>query len=330
MIHKNIHRAAAILAAMVAAAIPGCAALGDEPSALLQGTHHHVTRTSTVGDNGDTNPYAVVVAPISAGRIHQGDVLVDNFNNLSNLQGTGTTIVDYDPSTRKTSLFASLPRNLAGCPGGVGLTTAMVMLKSGWIIVGSMPSTDGTTRTKGDGGLIVLDSNGQLNTVWSGPNINGPWGNVALIDHGSTATLFVSMAGFGVPGPEVCDPKTGDPIVVNRATVLRLELSIPDGKPPMIVSQTVIADGFGARADKDAFLVGPTGLALGPDGTLFVSDAIGNRIVAIADAATRTDSAGTGRVVTQGGLLRRPLALVMAANGHLLTCNAAEWTGCRN
>ena len=79
----------------------------------------------------------------------------------------------------------------------------------------------------------------------------------------------------------------------------------------MITSQTVIADGFGQRADRDVFLIGPTGLALAPDNTLYVSDALGNRIVAIPDATTRTTSAGTGRVVTKDGLLQRPLALVL-------------------
>ncbi|HUZ63912.1 MAG TPA: hypothetical protein VMU82_09410, partial [Acetobacteraceae bacterium] len=56
--------------------------------------------------------------------------------------------------------------------------------------------------------------------------------------------------------------------------------------------------------------------------TLYVSDAIGNRIVAVADAATRTASAGTGREVTKDGFLHRPLALAMAPNGHLLVPNA--------
>ena len=71
--------------------------------------------------------------------------------------------------------------------------------------------------------------------------------------------------------------------------MLRLDLSIPTGKPPAITSQTVIADGFGQRADRDVFLIGPTGLALAPDDTLYVSDALDNRIVAIPDATTRTD-----------------------------------------
>ncbi len=249
-------------------------------------------------------------------------MLIDNFNQVSNLQGTGTTIVDFNPSNRSTTLIAELPRHLAQCPGGVGLSTAMAMLRSGWIIVGSTPSSDGTTRTKGPGGLLVLDANGRVVAVWTNGKINDPWGNVALVDNGTTATLFVSMAGFDVPGPDVRDPKTGFPVTVKKATVLRINLSIPPGKPPVITGQTVVANGFGQRADKDAFLVGPTGLALGADGTLYVSDAVGDQIVAIPNALTRADSAGTGRVVTQGGLLRRPLALVMTPNGHLLVTNA--------
>jgi hypothetical protein len=200
----------------------------------------------------------------------------------------------------------------------------MIMLKSGWVIVGSAPSTDGTTRTLGAGGLLVLDANGHLATVWANTNIDVPWGNVAAIDHGTNAILFISMAGFDVPGYGVRDPKTGYPVIVNKATVLRLELSIPDGQPPVITRQTVIANGFGQRADKDAFLVGPTGLALGPDDTLYVSDAVGNQIVAIPNASTRTTSAGTGRSVTKDGLLHRPLALIMIPNGHLLVINALK------
>jgi len=287
---------------------------------VLEGLRHHTTLTSTITDNGDLNPYAVVVAPVTSGKIQKGDVLVDNFNNTSNLQGAGGTIIDYNPSTRATTLFAKLPQNLSQCPGGVGLTTAMTMLSSGWVIVGSTPSTDGTTATKGAGCLLVFDSNGRLATIWSGSHINGPWGNMAVIDNGSKATLFVSMSGYDVPGPDKLDPATGRPVVVNKATVLRIQLTIPASGPPKVASQTVIASGFAQRADKDVFLIGPTGLAL-IGGTLYVSDAIENRIAAIPDAPTRTSSAGTGRTVTKGGLLQRPLAIAATADGHILACN---------
>jgi hypothetical protein len=296
------------------------AAGADQP--FLPTIRHLSTLSSTIVENGDLNPYAIVVAPVSAGKIHQGDILVDNFNNMSNLQGTGTTIISINPRTRRATLFAKLPQRLPQC--GVGLTTAMTMLKSGYIIVGSTPSTDGTTRTKSDGGLIVLDANGNLVEVWTGPNINDPWGNMAVIDNGDSATLFISMAGFGVPSPDVIDPSTHRPVIVNKATVLRVQLSIPAGKPPTVVSQTVIASGFGQRADRDAFMIGPTGLALAADGTLYVSDALGNQVVAIADAAKRSDDAGKGKTITQGGLLRRPLALIDLPNGHLLACNGTN------
>jgi hypothetical protein len=69
------------------------------------------------------------------------DVLVSNFNNHRNLQGTGSTIVEVSPAGGVT-LFASLdPNKLPGaCPGGLGLTTALVALQSGWVIVGSLPT----------------------------------------------------------------------------------------------------------------------------------------------------------------------------------------------
>jgi hypothetical protein len=312
-----------LLGALLCAMLAGPAG-AEAPRGFLETIHRHLTLTSTVTDNGDLNPYAVVIAPVSAGKIAKDDVLVDNFNDVSNLQGTGTTIVDYRPSTKQTMLFAKLPKKLAQCPGGIGLTTAMTMLKSGWIIVGSTPSTNGTTATKGDGCLLVLDANGQMVAAWSGPTINDPWGNMAVVDDGETATLFVSMAGFALPAPNVIDPKTGFPVIMHKATVLRLELQIAQGEPPALVSQTVVGEGFSARADLDNFLLGPTGLALGPDHTLYVTDGLDNLIAAIPDALARASSAGTGTIVTQGGLLSWPLAMLYTPGGHLLAVNGKD------
>ena len=121
-------------------------ASADAPHGFLETLYRQTTLTSTITPNGDLNPYAVIVAPVSSGTIRKGDVLVDNFNNQSNLQGTGTTIVDYDPVSKKTTTFATLPRQIPGCPGGVGLSTAMTMLTSGW--VSSAARTARTARTE--------------------------------------------------------------------------------------------------------------------------------------------------------------------------------------
>ncbi|OXC72364.1 hypothetical protein [Caballeronia sordidicola] len=287
------------------------------PIGFLETLHKHTTLINTVPSNGDQNPYAIVVAPVSSGTVKQGDVLVGNFNNAANLQGTGSTIINYHPDTKEMTVFATVPRDLKDCPGGIGLSTAMTMLKSGWVIVGSTPSNDGTTGTKGAGCLIVLDNQGKVASTIASANINDPWGNMAVVDNGDHATLFVSNAGFGVGGAG------GNPPVFKQATILRLDLDIPQGKAPVVKQETVIASGFGAQADKGVFLVGPTGLALSPDQKLlYASDAIGNRVTEIDEPMTRDTSAGVGRELTADGFLHRPLAMVTAPNGHLLVTNA--------
>jgi DNA-binding beta-propeller fold protein YncE len=315
---KHIKSSASLALASVALlAGVGIQSAHAEPQGFLETLHKHTTLINTVPSNGDQNPYALVVAPVTTGTVKQGDVLVGNFNNAANLQGTGSTIVNYHPDTKQMTVFATVPRDLKECPGGIGLSTAMTMLKSGWVIVGSTPSNDGTTDTKGAGCLIVLDNQGKVVSTITSANINDPWGNMAVVDNGDHATLFVSNAGFGVGSA------SGNPPVFKQATILRLDLEIPAGKPPVVKQETVIASGFGAQADKGVFLVGPTGLALSPDQKLlYASDAVGNRVTEIDEPMTRDTSAGVGREVTADGFLHRPLAMVTAPNGHLLVTNA--------
>jgi hypothetical protein len=147
---------------------------------------------------------------------------------------------------------------------------------------------------------------------------------MAVIDNGATATLFISMAGFDLKGPGVLDPNTGLPVIIRKSSVLRLQLTLAEGKPPVLTDQTVVADGFAARADLDNFLLGPTGLALSGDGTLYVTDGLDNVITGIPNALTRTDSAGTGKIVTKDGLLSWPLAMAWSPEGHLLVCNGKD------
>ena len=60
-----------------------------------------------VPGNGDVNPYGVAVVPTSAGKLVAGDVLVSNFNDAANNQGTGVTIMEISPAG-KASVFANL------------------------------------------------------------------------------------------------------------------------------------------------------------------------------------------------------------------------------
>lgn len=280
------------------------------------------TRTiaSTVPSNGDQNPYGVVVVPASVGNLVQGDILVSNFNNNGSnggLQGTGTTIVQISPAG-KVSLFAHInAKKLPGaCPGGVGLTTALTVLQRGWVIVGSLPTTNGMSATAKAGCLIVLNSNGQVAETFSGGVINGPWDMTAL-DQNSKAMLFFTNVLNGTVA--------ANGQVVHKGTVVRLVLNVPQQGHGMPGKQsvTVIGSGFAERTDPAALVVGPTGVGLS-NGTLYVADSVNSRIDAIANATTRSNSAGTGNKVSSGGLINDPLGLTIAPNGDILTANGND------
>jgi len=271
---------------------------------------------STTPVNGDINPYAIWPVTENTGSVRAGDVLVDNFNNASNNQGTGTTIVDVHPGG-SLSVFAQIPQHLSGCPGGVGLTTAMVMLKTGWVIVGSLPSANGKIGTAGAGCLIELSPEGRVAGTISGSYLDGPW-DAAVADHGSTASLFVTNTLVGITA------SSSDSVNVDKGDVVRLSLSQTAASPPKVTAETVIGSGFPERPDASAFVKGPTGLALGANGTLYVASNPANAIDAIPDALTRMSSAGTGSVLTSGGQLANPLGLALAPDGDLIAANATN------
>ena len=275
----------------------------------------------TVPQNGDQNPYGIVVVPRSVGNLVQGDILVSNFNNNGSnggLQGTGTTIVQISPGG-KVSLFAQInAKKLPGvCPGGAGLTTALAVLRRGWVIVGSLPTTDGTAATAQAGCLIVLDSRGHPVETFTGHGINGPWDMTAL-DLNDDAALFVTNVLNGTVA--------ASPNVVNQGTVLRISLDVPEAGygVPRLDGITTIGSGFAERTDPAALVVGPTGVGLGFNGTLYVADSVNSRIAAIPDALFRHTSAGSGKTVTAGGFISDPLGLTIAPNQDILTANGND------
>ena len=272
------------------------------------------TIASTVPKNGDVNPYGVAIVPATTGSLVKGDILVSNFNNANNLQGTGTTVMEISPSGRVRQFAHVDPNHLHGvCPGGVGLTTALFAARSGWVFVGSLPTKDGMSDTARAGCIIVLNSLGQVAETFYGSLINGPWDMTGL-DAGSHVGLWVTNVLNGTVA--------GNGQIVNGGTIIRLNLVIPFGSMPSIGSAAVIGSGFPERTDPAALVIGPTGVALSPDGhVLYVADSLNNRVAAIPNPLFRTTSAGIGDTVTSGGSLNDPLGMAIAPNGDILTVN---------
>jgi hypothetical protein len=259
---------------------------------------------STVPANGDLNPYGVAFVPPEFPRdsiLKPGDILVSNFNNAQNstntgnLQGTGRTIV----AIRGTKQFLFFQG-----PSGLGLTTALGVLPSGIVLVGNVPTTDGTSATVQQGSLIAIDRHGKQIASFSDPIfLDGPW-DLTLVQRGDDAIVFVSN--------------------VLNGTVARLQFEISrDGEHIELDSAARIAEGYVARTDPAALVVGPTGLALDRDfDALYVASTGDNAIYAVSHPFTRWEPEWKGRLVyTDNAHLRGPLGLLLAPNGNLITTN---------
>lgn len=313
--------------------------LADNDNVLKKG-QTVTTIASTVPSNGDVNPYGVWRVQRSVGILQEGHILVSNFNNSANKQGTGTTIVDVSPQGSVT-VFAQIDASkLPGpCPGGVGLTTALAVLRSGWVIVGSLPTSDGTSATAQAGCLIVLDAWGNPVETFYGSLINGPW-DMTAVESDEEALLFVTNV---LNGTLAASPNPAVPgNVVNEGTVLRINLGVSEKQMPWIESITVIGSGFEERTDPNALVIGPTGVGLSPScqesdsddchtifgeqggRVLYVADTLRNRIQAIPNALDRTTSAGRGTTFSSGGSLNGPLGLIVSEGGHVLPVNGGD------
>ena len=304
----------------------------NDNNSILKNRNTIDTISSTVPANGDVNPYGLVRVSRSIGNLREGHYLVSNFNASSNLQGTGTTIVDVSPSG-SLSVFAQLNSNsLPGpCPGGVGLTTALAVLQTGWVVVGSLPTADGTSATAQAGCLIVLDNLGNPVETIQGSLIDGPW-DMTWLDNEQQAALFVTNVLNGTVA--------ANGSVVNQGTVVRVNLQVSETKIPVLESLTVVGAGFSERTDPAALVIGPTGLGLSPgcrhgedeceshsrgdEPVLYVADSLNNRVVVITNPLTRTRPSPAGMVLSSGGSLNDPLGLTVAPNGHILVVNGND------
>ena len=258
---------------------------------------------STVPTNGDVNPYGVAFVPNNVptgGKLVAGDILVSNFNSSSGGQGTGTTITEISPNGQSSLFFQG--------SSGLGLTTALSVLSNGFVIVGNMPTTDGTSATVQQGSLLILDKNGNLVKTLSDPNLlNGPWDMTVNVSPSKTQLNATSAQLF------IANVLSG--------TITRINLTFPKAGPT-VTSMTQIASGYTHHSDPNALEVGPTGLAYNAStDTLYVASTGDNAIFAIAKASTTSDK-GEGKMLNTSSLpLHGPVGLVLAPNGDLIATN---------
>jgi len=253
---------------------------------------------STVPTNGDVNPYGVAYVPgiPTDGVIQPNDILVSNFNNSQNLQGTGSTIIRVTSAGQVSQFFQGRQ---------TGLTAALGVLHDGIVLVGSLPTTDGTSNTVQPGGLAIVDRNGSQIGFLTSPAINGPWGMAVSDFDNGFAQIFISN--------------------VLAGTVVRLDVKYArDGENCIVQAITTIASGLTHRTDPAALVLGPSGLYYDRgDDTLFVASSTDNAVYTLPGAGAATGSLGSGTLLFQDLVhLHGPIDIAAAPNGHLLIANS--------
>jgi hypothetical protein len=253
---------------------------------------------STIPSNGDVNPYGTAFVPTTFTNqsvvLKFGDLLVSNYNNNNNLQGTGTTIIRVDDRNRVSTFYTSKVTGLSG---------ALAVLSNGDVIVGNVPTTDGTPNTLSAGELQIINPTGLLTgTVNNKAIIDGPWG-MTVYETGTTAYVFVSN--------------------VLNGTITRLKFA-ESGFNLSLVSSTVIAAGLHHRTDPAAIVLGPSGLAYDSvSGILYMANSDDNAIYKFSNALTTgTDQANPVLVVQDTLHMHGPLDLAFAYNGDIMVANS--------
>jgi hypothetical protein len=285
-----------VLLATAALLLPTVALMAQEPVPFLPGP---VRVVSTVPPNGDVNPYGVAFVPRhfpAGGALGAGDVLVSNFNNSNNLQGTGTTIVQVPAAGTAPAVFFQGTAPL-------GLSTALEVLGEGLVVVGNFPSTDGTCGTATPGSLLVIDSGGNLLSTVQGSFINGPWDMTLNERGGGKVQLFVANALDG--------------------TIVRIDAQA-SATGLTVAKTTQVASGYMHRCDPAAFVVGPTGLVYdaGQD-VLYVASTEDNAVFAVHGAGKTAHDLGRGKAIYRDVVhLHGPLGMAQAPNGDLLVANS--------
>jgi hypothetical protein len=286
------------------ASLPMAAAFADDgEGAFLP----RLIVSSTVPPNGDLNPYGVAFVPQNfprGGSIAPGDVLISNFNNTNNVQGTGTTIVKLTPNG---TVVPSVAPGSGGTAvtfftsGPTGLTTALGVLQGGFVLVGNVPTTDGTFGTISQGSLQIIDRHGKLiRVVNDNVFLDSPW-DLTINDNGYQAQVFVSN--------------------VKSGTVSRLDLAV-GSSDVTVLRETRIAAGYTVQPNAAAVILGPTGLAYDrTTDVLYVASTADNQIFAVPHAGNAVSPPTRGTPIFANQNLRGPLALVFAPNGNLLTAN---------
>jgi len=278
------------------------------PSVLSQlASVKAVTIGSTLDPTlGEGNPYGLAIAPVTAGLITAGDLVVCNFNNAANppVEGKGTTIVGLHPTAGATPYRIAQDANLQGC-------NALTVLADDSISAAAFSANMNP----------LVSSSGTVNTPFASDTFAHPWGEAyAASSAGHSAAIYVSNF---------------------DGSIDRIELN---GDAQTAFSQ--IATGFcGSGSPGSIYAPAGLTYDPSID-TLYIVDTSSNSVVAFANVSSIAaggvvvngacgtvqspptpvptfsgPSASSARVIAHGAPLFTPISAALLADGDLIVTN---------
>jgi hypothetical protein len=316
--------------ALTLAVMTGCGGSSNQTSTsqappaaatpVLSQMHTMATIGSTVdATNGDNNPYGLMIAPMTAGNVTAGDLVVCNFNDVNGVAGNGTTIEDLAPTA------GAMPKRIAPDPSLQGCDALSPNPANGYIWAAAYTANDNP---------IFTPSGKLVSTLASSYSWMNPWGEIYAAT-GSTSASTGSAYGYGASSTSstswyITDAKDGSIVqaaVTANGTVFN-----------------TIATGFPVNLTSQYGILAPAGLSYNATtDTLYIVSSASNSIVAFkavstipANGITVTanmmtmalsfsgPAASQASVVYSGTPLNAPVSSALLYNGNLVVGNTAD------
>ncbi len=276
-----------------------------EPS-ILSG----LSTITTIGPTPDPvemggNPYGLAIAPVSAGLITQGDLIVCNFNDgATNTQGHGTTIVGLHPSA------GAMPYSIVNSPQLLGCN-ALAMFADDSIAAAAWGANLNP--------LVAPD--GTIGNPFAADTFAGPWGEAYVpANGGAPAALYVSNALSGTIDRIMLDGDvqtsfseiakgfcvSGVPGALFAPAGLTYDPAIDALYIVDTSSYSVVALSSVSQIGADGVVVNGSCAATTPTPALTFSG----------------PSATAARVIASGGQFNAPLSAALLSDGDLVVANA--------
>jgi hypothetical protein len=266
-----------------------------------------VTIGSTVDPTlGEGNPYGLAIAPVTAGLITAGDLVICNFSNAASppVQGAGTTIVGLHPTAGAKPYRIAQDAKLQGC-------NALAVLADDSISAAAFKANMNP----------LVSPSGVVNTPFAGDSFVSPWGEAYVAaSRGNPAAIYVSNLDGSIDRIEL----NGDA----QTSFVQIATGFcGSGSPGSIYAPTGLT--YDPSID-----------------TLYVVDTSSNSVVAFANVSTIAaggvvvnggctsvanpptpaptfsgPSASAARVVAHGAPLFTPITAALLGDGDLIVTN---------